>query len=395
VSRLYRIAGLFPSLVIARRNISRAKARSALAAAAILIGVVAIGVIGAGGAAFKQSQLQTIQAQGANNVFVAPGFDKAESHFDREDLKAIEETVHPAGVVATKGGTREWIRRPNRRETVSITYIEDPRALYSIGVGELPDNWRRSVVVSHDFAAENGIEPGDRITLVREREVENATDGNATVETERTYRVTAVLEESQAFGVDDVFLPIEQAEDRTYSQVRITTTSVEQAEVVAERLRERFNDRKELLLVFELTSLVRLFRSIVNGINVFLAGLGSISLLVAGVSITNTMLMAVIKRREEIGVLRAVGYGRFDIMRVLLIEAALLGAIGSAVGLVISVAATMVANAVFLGGPLAFTGESLLYLGAAVGFGMLTSLLAGAYPAWRAANERPVEALRG
>jgi putative ABC transport system permease protein len=105
--------------------------------------------------------------------------------------------------------------------------------------------------------------------------------------------------------------------------------------------------------------------------------------------------MAVIKRREEIGVLRAVGYGRGDIVRILLAEAAMLGLAGAAVGTLLATVAAMVANSVFLGDPFAFTRSALLYLGGAAGFGVVTSLVAGAYPAWRAANERPVEALRG
>ncbi|MFB6171547.1 MAG: ABC transporter permease [Haloarculaceae archaeon] len=390
MSLLYRMAARFPALVVARRNVSRAKVRSALAAAAIVIGVVAIGAIGAGGAAFKQSQLQTIQAQGATNVFVLPGVDREHRYFDDEDLKAIEDAVAPAGVVATNGGSSEWVRRPGRRVTVSTTYTGDPRALYDVGAGTIPDNWRRSVVLSDSFANEHGLGPGDRLTLVRERETP---DGP--VETERTYRVAAVLAETPAFGVSDVFLPIEEAAHRRYTQIRVTTGSVDQAEVVADALRERFNGRKDRLLVFELTSLVRLLTAIVNGINVFLAGLGSISLLVAGVSIANTMLMAVIERREEIGVRRAVGYSKATVVRVLLAEAALLGVLGSTVGVVVAIGVAMAANAVFLGDPLAFSQSALLYLAGAVTFGVLTSLLAGAYPAWRAANERPVDALRG
>jgi putative ABC transport system permease protein len=191
-----------------------------------------------------------------------------------------------------------------------------------------------------------------------------------------------------------VYLPIETAENRRYGQVRVTTTSVERAEYVAEALRDRFNGRADRLLVFELTSLVRLFTTIVNGINLFLVGLGGISLLVAGVSIANTMLMAVIRRREEIGVLRSVGYTKGDIVRILLAEAGLLGALGAGGGLVVALGATMVANAVFLGDPFTFGRGAILYLVGAVAFGIGTSLVAGAYPAWRAANERPVDALR-
>lgn len=386
----HRLVGRVPSLLIARRNITRAKARSALAAATILIGVVAIGTIGAGGAAFKQSQLQSIQEQGATNVFVSPGFDKSERYFDREDIRAIEETVGPAGVVATRSAPREVVDRAGRRESASVTFIEDVRPLYDVAVGEIPSNWRREAVVSASFADERGLAPGDRITLVRERDTDVGP-----VETERTYRVVAVLAETQAFGASEVYLPIEQAEVRRYSQVRVTTQSVEAAAAAATTLRERFNDRKDRLLVFELTSLVRLLATIVDGINLFLTGLGSLSLLVAGVSITNTMLMAVLKRREEIGVLRAVGYTRRDVVRVLLVEAAMLGTVGAVVGGALSLLVVLAVNAVFLGDPFAFTAESVGYLIAAVGFGIVTSLVAGAYPAWRAARERPVETLQG
>ena len=390
MSRLRRLAARFPSLVIARRNVSRARARSALAVAAIVIGVVAIGAIGAGGAAFKESQLRTIQEQGATDVFVFPGVDKRPRSFDREDLRAIEGTVGGTGLVATRSGDVEWVRRGDRSESVSVTYVSDPRSLYAVEVGEIPENWRRSLVLSNEFAAEHDLAPGDRLTLAREEETPAGT-----VETERTYRVAAVLAEARGFGTSEAYLPTEQASEPGYDRVRVTTGSVDRAEVAATALRERFNDRKDRLLVLEFTSLVRLLETIVDGINVFLAGLGSISLLVAGVSIANTMLMAVIKRREEIGVLRAVGYTRADVMRVLLVEALVLGGIGSAVGVTVALLVSMAANAVFLGDPFAFTGDAVFYLVGAVAFGLLTSLVGGVYPAWRAANERPVEALRG
>ncbi|WP_299262758.1 ABC transporter permease [Halorientalis sp.] len=388
MSWLRAITGRFPSIVIARRNVSRARTRSLLAAAAIMIGVVAIGAIGAGGAAFKQSQLDRVQEQGATNVYVSPGLDREERHFDRTDLMQIDETVGGATIVATESRSMEYRIRFEQQRDVSATYLDDPRRLYEVAAGEIPKNWRRSAVVSNEFALRHGIEPGDRIMLAPEPD-----EGEDAVFS--PYRVTAVLAETQAFGADEVYLPIEATGDRQYSQVRITTQSVGEAEAAARALREEFNGRKDTLIVFELTSLVRLFKSIVNGINVFLAGLGSLSLLVAGVSIANTMLMSVTKRREEIGVLRAVGYSKADILRILLVEAALLGAIGAGIGIVLALLVVLAANAIFLGDPLAFTSESLLYLVGAVVFGIGTSLVAGAYPAWRAANERPVEALRG
>ncbi|PSQ30621.1 ABC transporter permease [Halobacteriales archaeon SW_6_65_46] len=376
-----RLFGRVPSLLIARRNVTRAKVRSGLAIAAIVIGVVAIGAIGAGGAAFKQSQLATLDDQGATNVFVLPGIDRDERTFDRTDVQRIEERVAPAGVLATRSGGGE-LRTREGTEPVSLTYLATPRLVYDVRAGSIPTNWRRGALLSAGVADEYGLEPGDRVHLTR--------DGETSV-----VRVEAVVTGGGGVGGPSVLLPLELTGERRFSQLRVTTQSVERAESAAATLREEFNGRTDTLLVFELTSLVRLFRSIVNGINLFLAGLAAISLLVAGVSIASTMLMAIIRRRQEIGVLRAVGYGRRDIVRILLAEAALLGLIGTAIGLTLALLVTMAANALFLGGPLAFAGESLLYLAAAALFGIGVSLVAGVYPAWRAANDRPVEALRG
>jgi putative ABC transport system permease protein len=388
MSLRHRLGGRVPRLLSAVRNVSRAKIRSGLAAAAIFIGVVSIAVIGAGGEAFKQSQLQNIENQGATYVFVAPGLDNEQGHFDREDLLAIQETVGSTGVVATTSRDGQWQRRGGT-EGVSISYIgsaEMLRTLSRVQSGEIPLNWRQEVVISAEFAAENDLAVGDRMRIDR------AGDGESSL---RTYRVAAVLAETSGFGAGNIYLPVTALEEPRYTQVQVLTDSAGRAEATAELLRSEFNGRTDRLLVFELTSLLRLFRSVVTGINTFLLGIGAISMVVAGVSIANTMLMAVIRRREEIGVLRAVGYQRGDIVRILLIEAALLGGAGGTAGLMLGVPVVMVANAAFLGSPLAFSPTALGYLALAFGFGVGVSLLAGAYPAWRAANERPVEALRG
>ena len=387
---LYRLFGRVPTIVIARRNISRAKTRSALAALAIVIGVVAIGAIGGGSVAFKKSTFDLIQDQGANNVYVQPGFDADDRTFDREELLSIRETVGAEGVVGNYGGSAQFRERAGQRSDVGVTYTEDPRVLYDIGRGELPTNWRNSAVIRDEFAREHRLGVGDRITLFVEEEV-----NGQTVTHKRTYRVSAVLASTSQFGASEVFLPMEQAPEEAFTEVQIAATDATAAEAVADKLERKFNERESKLFILELSSLVNFFKNLVNSINLFLVALGSISLIVAGVAIANTMLMAVIKRREEIGVLRAVGYQRGDVLRVLLVESAMLGVIGTVVGIVLATLATMIANEFFLSGPLAFTQEALLYLGGAAVFGVLVSLVAGIYPAWRAANDRPVEALRG
>lgn len=386
MSLSYRLSRYAPTLVAAFRNISRAKLRSALAAVAILIGVVSIAIVGAGGEAFKTGQLQNVQDRGATNVYVFPGPDADQERFTREDIIEIQETIGVTGVVATTTRDGEWHQRSERTEQISLSYLRSTaalRATNTIATGELPPTWRQQAVVSDQFASDHGIDPGDRLQISQ--------NGGQV----RTYRVAAVLAASPGFGGDDIYLPSRVLDTRQYDRIRVLTDSTDRAQVVASLLRDEFNQRNDRLLVFELTSLLRLFRQVVNGINTFLIGIGAISLVVAGVAIANTMLMAVIRRREEIGVLRAVGYSRAAIVRILLAEATLLGVAGATAGIILALPAVVFANSVFLDSPFAFTPLAIGYIFAAFTFGIGVSIFAGVYPALRAANERPVEALQG
>jgi putative ABC transport system permease protein len=108
------------------------------------------------------------------------------------------------------------------------------------------------------------------------------------------------------------------------------------------------------------------------------------------------MLMSTIERRGEIGVLRAVGIRRGEVLRMILTEAAFLGVIGGFVGAGASLVVGLVLFKVLAGDALlVFRWASLQYLAYGFGFAVVASLLSGLYPAWKAANDPPVEAIRG
>lgn len=121
-----------------------------------------------------------------------------------------------------------------------------------------------------------------------------------------------------------------------------------------------------------------------------LAGIAVMATLIGGVVIMSLMLIAVSERRREIGVRRAVGATRGDILRQFLVEAALVSALGGIVGVLLGMAGAAVAAhqqqlpPAFLWGPMA----------GAVGLSMLIGLVFGLQPAWRAANVDPIQALR-
>ena len=140
--------------------------------------------------------------------------------------------------------------------------------------------------------------------------------------------------------------------------------------------------------------------SIFNVLGMVLGGIGGIALVVAAVGVVNTMVMAILERTREIGVMRAVGARRSTVSRVFTFEASLLGFIGGVVGLGIGYGLVLLANP-FINKQLAsnniqssniITLPPWLIIGV-VALTTIIGLLAGLYPARRAAKLDPVEAL--
>jgi len=212
--------------------------------------------------------------------------------------------------------------------------------------------------------------------------------------------VIAILEPVESFTPvspnDAVMLPESAVGGDGYQQVVIRTDTGAAATASADAVEATINVREDVVEVFELSSILDEINEFFSLLSVFLLGLGGISLFVAGVSILNVMLMSTVERRQEIGVLRAVGVSRWAVLRTILFEATLLGVVGAAAGVLVTVA--LVAG-LYLATPvelwIVLDPTNGLYLLGAFAFGVLISVLGGLYPAWTAANERPVDALRG
>jgi len=136
-------------------------------------------------------------------------------------------------------------------------------------------------------------------------------------------------------------------------------------------------------------------------LDIFLSLIGSIALAVSSLGIINTMVMSILERTREIGIMKAIGGGDGDIRRIFLIEAGSIGLIGGASGVAIGWLVGRVINAganyyiVSQGGTAGnFFSLPFWLVGGAIGFSVAVSLLAGSFPAGRAARLDPIQALR-
>lgn len=370
-----------PALFVARRNLSRNRLRSALAALGILVGVVAIASLGIFGNVLAVGADDALGDIGTQ-VIVTPNADAGIGSIDERTVTEIERVTTEGTVVPlrTDGGL---VRRGGQSAAATIYGIENPNSIYTAADGRLPDRHRQGAIVGADLAVSLDARVGDNVDVAGE-----------------TYRVIAVLEPIEAFTPvspnDAVMLPEDAVGGDGYQQVVIQTETGAAATSSAAAIETTVNDREAVVEVFELSSILEEIDAFFSLLSAFLVGLGGISLFVAGVSILNVMLMSAVERREEIGVLRAVGVSRRSVLRTMLFEAALLGVVGSLGGVLVT--AFLVAG-LYLATPvelwIVLDPTNALYLVGAFAFGILISVVSGLYPAWKAANERPVDALRG
>jgi putative ABC transport system permease protein len=376
-----RFGGRAPVLALAGTTLSRNRVRTALATLGIVIGVFAIAALGVLGTVLEVTATETLGDLGTQ-VLVTPDADAGLDRLTDRQVRAIERvagdaTVVPlvsAGAVASAGDSRAF---------VTLYGVEEPRALFEAGAGDLPARHRRGAVVGADVARDLDLEVGRTVTI----------EG-------REFRVVAVLAEPEGIelvsGRSAVLLPPSAFADPAPTQVVVRAESSAAASRVAAAVDEGLNARGPRVDVLELGRVVARVDEFFALLNTFLLAIGSVSLLVAAVAILNVMLMSVRERRREIGVLRAVGVQRADVLRLILAEAALLGVAGAFVGALLAVLGAAALWALVPEVTLAAVANptTALQVGLAVSFGVGVSLLSGLYPAWEAASARPVEALR-
>jgi len=136
-------------------------------------------------------------------------------------------------------------------------------------------------------------------------------------------------------------------------------------------------------------------------LDLFLGIFGSLALAVASIGIVNTLVMAILERRREIGIMKAIGASDSDVQKLFFAEAGAMGILGGIVGVVLGWAigqAINLATNIYLKRqslpPEHFWAVPLWLVGAAIVFAFVVSLLSGLYPAGRAARLDPVQALR-
>ncbi len=392
------------------------KLRSALTMLGIIIGVGAVITLLSVGQGVQRFVTQSIQSTGTNLLFVIPGQigDEGERStgltLTLEDAEAIADPRNVPDVVGVAPelsvGARVERGRVGRRFTISgVTPDFAQVRNFNVEVGRFIDE--SDVAVSARVAV-LGADAYERLFPEGEYAIGETIRVNGI-----PFRVIGIMERKggNAFGSEDdnIWVPITTVHNRLfdlrnrrgerlvtviYVQV-IAEDRMEQAtEDITRLLRERHNIRfrdDDDFSVINQADLVAVFGQITGVLTLFLGAIAGISLLVGGIGIMNIMLVSVTERTREIGIRKAVGAKRRDILLQFLVEAIVLSVLGGALGILLGWAGSLaISNMSESLDTYVSPGAVML----ATSFSVAVGLFFGLYPAYRASRLNPIEALR-
>ena len=398
----------------ALESISGNKLRSGLTVLGIVIGVAAVIAMLAVGRGAEESITGSISGIGTNLVFVFRGGSDPSIRNSKpltlSDAVALEDAFAAPSIEAVA---------PILQATREIAFGGEQTSSDVVGATPSYFSVRNYSLTEGDFINEEHILGRASVALIGP-EVADSLFGHSdgiTGETIRIdgqpFRIIGVLASKGggAFGSEDntVIIPFSTAQARlirrnTRDQVDVIFVQAVTAEAVplaseeiAQILRTRHRTPvgEDDFTVFTQQDFLSTASAITGVLTIFLGGIAAISLLVGGIGIMNIMLVSVTERTREIGLRKALGARRRDILIQFLTESSLLSLIGGIIGIILGWIIASVVGQIAVANETDFipvvTADAVAL---ATIFSAAVGLFFGIYPANRAANLEPVEALR-
>jgi len=413
---------IWESLRIALRALAANKMRSILTMLGIIIGVGAVIALLSVGHGFEQYITEQFEGLGSNLLFVVPGqlesSGPGSARSSRQRTQPL--TIGDAAALADPFLVPDIaaVAPEYQQSGVVLRGKRDIRTSIS-GVTPEYQTVRNFNPVLGEFIAQEHVNGRSRVavigsTVASELFAEDEYPIGQTIKlNDVPFKVVGVLEEKGGgggFGDEDniVMIPISTAQTRLYnagsvrgelvvSVVYLQVATQDKMDAAADRITEVLRERHRIsfrddddFTVINQADLIQVFGEFTAVFTTVLGAIAGISLLVGGIGIMNIMLVSVTERTREIGIRKAVGAKRRDILLQFLIEAMVMSMIGGFVGISLGyVASILLSNLVDLN--TVVTLDAVLL---ATSFSAAVGLFFGIYPATRAARLNPIDALR-
>lgn len=410
------------------RNLNRIRVRTALTTIGVVIGVAAIVILLS--IAFGFEENVTEQLEGIGDIkeitVLRPmrgfgmGFQNNETEvLDDEAVKKIE-ALDGVQVVVPSLSASGTIEVGRYITSLSLTGIHTEKGEgLDIGMdsGRFIRKKDKNVMVvgykvSEVFVEKKTLKKVEDLDILGKKGEIIVTRRNFEGETETKsfrVRVIGVMEEQGTQSDYNIYIPLETAADimewQNFQSNLLKRQGYETLIVKAEDASKVNEITQKIVdmgyLAFSFKQILESLNQVFTLLQILLLGIGAIALIVAALGIINTMLMSILERTREIGIMKVIGASNTDVTRIFLMEALAIGALGGVGGVglgyvlahLIDILARMYVSQ--QGGATESIVVMPLWLVVfAIGFAMCVGLIAGVYPARKAARLSPVEALR-
>ncbi len=378
--------------------------RSFLTALGIAVGIASVVLLTSIGEGIHQFVLSEFTQFGTNIIGINPGVTTTHGTpgamisnvrpLTLDDALALEEIPEVLGVVPLVQGNGE------------VEYKEKSRRTYIFGVNHrVPEVWQMRVAGGRFLPDEDPRSARAFVVLgsrVRDElfKSENPLGKPVRIGGER-YRVMGLMEskgQMLGFDLDDaVYIPVARAlamfNRESLMEIDLLYQKGIPADQVSRKARAILEGRHGIV-DFTLTTqedMLDVLGSMLNVLTLAVGALGGISLFVGGIGILTIMTIAVRERTAEIGLLRAIGAGRGQVLLLFMGEATALSAMGGLAGLILGMGGAFILS---LALPSLPTHTPVLYVFLAEALAVFIGLVSGVVPAWQASRLDPVEALR-
>lgn len=363
------------------RNLFRRKGRTILTLFGIAIGVAAIVALGAVAGAFREGLASLTRGSEADFVVTQAGtFTAILGSIDQaiaDEVRAMPEVAAVDGMV------------------FASAILDDGSYLFCLGLDPQGFAIRRFRILEGERLDQASVRRGRPLLLGRQAaERLRRKVGDLLYLGQVPFRVTGLYETGSSFEDTAAVISLEDAQTLTVQPRRVTLLYIKlrdpgMANSFRARMARRFPDLSVIPTVGFIDQ-----EHIVRVIDAMAMAVAGLAVLIGGVGMTNTLFMSVFERTTEIGVLRALGWRRRQVVAMVLQESLALSLLGGTVGILLGVVAALLVRRA--GGWIGSWGTQFspdLFLRALVTVGVL-GLIGGAYPAWWASRLLPVEALR-
>ena len=381
--------------------------RTGLTLAAIAIGVTAVLLLTALGDAAKAYVVREFAGVGTNLVIVVPGKVETSGGMPAFGGTTRDLTLEDCDAIAGQGSAVRDVA-PFSLGAGEIEYEERTRDVRVVGTSTAFLHIRKLTLASGRFLPPGDPRQGEPVVVLGQRVArelfpgENPLGKRVRVAQWR-FRVIGVLgPKGTSVGIDYddlIIVPVAMGL-KMFNQTGLFRIMVEaytpqsvplalgQVKAI---LMSRHDDEEDFTLITQ-DALLQTFRAVIDALTAGLAGIAAISLAVAGIGIMNVMLVSVSERAGEVGLLKALGARRRQILQVFLVEAAMISTAGAVVGVALGVTIILIAAGAWPFIPIQPSGGWITLV---IALALTAGLSFGLMPARRAARLDAAEALRG